>query len=113
MPRYLVCGGGCAQGAISRQEFIEALTRSTVKSSSPALALTVEQAEMLFADVDVDRSGTIDIDEFASTWEEMDGAYGMRRMLAQSPVRAKPSLVSAAAGSVAARLAKPIGEANR
>ena len=69
-----------AQGVITRQEFLDALTRQT-KGGGVAHALTREQAESLFDDADADRSGEIDIDEFANTWEEMDASYGMQRMM--------------------------------
>ena len=67
-----------ADGSISRDEFLAVLTRST--DGSGKHALTREQAEMLFDEADGDHSGSIDVDEFASAWADMNAQYGLQHM---------------------------------
>ena len=67
-----------ADGSISREEFLAVLTRST--DGSGKHALTRDQAEMLFDEADEDHSGSIDIEEFATAWADMNAQYGLQHM---------------------------------
>lgn len=98
----------CAQGSISRDEFLNALTRDTGSGS----ALTREQAEALFDDADADRSGEIDVDEFASQWADYDASYGLSRKFGLMPrltkrVSSKATAVVVAAGSAVSSAVRP------
>ena len=67
-----------ADGTISRDEFLAVLTRSA--DGCGKHALTRDQAEMLFDEADEDHSGSIDVEEFASAWSDMNAQYGLQHM---------------------------------
>ena len=72
-----------SDGTISRDEFLAVLTRE----STGKHALTADQAEILFDEADVDGSGRIDVDEFASAWAEMNAQYGLQHMFPKAGPR--------------------------
>jgi len=55
-------------GTIERSEFVNVMTRGDTK-------LTAEQAGMLFDEMDEDRSGFVDAEEFAMAWGDIEGQY--------------------------------------
>ena len=67
--------------AVTKAEFVAALTRQTGEKAE-SHALTLAQAEMLFAEADVDGNGVIDLSEFGEAWLEYDAQYGMTKMIA-------------------------------
>lgn len=83
---------------------MEALTRQT-QNGSPATALTRDQAEALFDEADEDRSGFLDIDEFAEKWDDMNATYGMHRGM----VPRSKSRVSLVAATVSSAVSSVVG----
>ena len=68
-------------GTIEREEFLAIMTTPLSNgANSPSAALvTREQAEMLFDEIDTDRSGVVEESEFAHAWAELEGQYMVGR----------------------------------
>ena len=69
------CAGRCTSDLLCFRRF---------SHGGPAQAQadhTRDQAEALFDEADADRSGFIDISEFAQTWTDFDAQYGMTNMI--------------------------------
>ena len=72
--------------------------------------LTETQAEMLFDDADEDRSGSVDLEEFASRWADFDASYGISTKLARQKLKkskSKAGALVAAAGSAVSAVVRP------
>ena len=96
-----------ADGSISRDEFLAVLTRST--DGSGKHALTRDQAEMLFDEADEDRSGSIDVEEFATAWADMNAQYGLQHMFPQRRMSRGATFMN----SMAAKLHLPKGKVSK
>ena len=66
-------------GTIERDEFLAVMTMPLGPHPQTAALVTREQAEMLFDEIDTDRSGVVEESEFAHAWAELEGQYMVGR----------------------------------